>query len=204
MTTINDLYNEFVAACGSNAPRRTRDEVQAKFHRLGYHNYEREGEEFIRRALNDCNNPWPWGGRWREAGQAVRKREVHSIQMTAEEWETVETAAKIDQPPPGAGSREGTAQAWCRRVLLREARRLIDDGDLWHVTSVRAGAVYGHEESRCDECGCAIAEKMIGTVADHPGVRAGDGLRLSDGWVREDDHWIDPASREAERAGKEG
>jgi len=58
----------------------------------------------------------------------ARKREVHSIQMTAEEWQAVEQAAKLDPPAPGSGSREGTAQAWARRTLLAAAEKVRQQG----------------------------------------------------------------------------
>jgi hypothetical protein len=70
---------------------------------------------------------------------------------------------------------------------------------VWHVTGIRCGAVYGHPVCYCDPVGCsALSESMIGFAAEHPGIRRGNVLRLSDGWIAEDDHWIDPAARAKE------
>lgn len=55
---------------------------------------------------------------------AERKRAVHSIQMTPEEWAACESAAALDGGP-GTSERERTAAAWIRRVALKEAERIL-------------------------------------------------------------------------------
>ena len=66
METINDLYNEFVTACGTEAPTRTQDEVQREFRARGGRRYREDGLAFIAAALDDCGeiSGWPWGGEW--------------------------------------------------------------------------------------------------------------------------------------------
>ncbi len=53
-----------------------------------------------------------------------RRRAVHGIQLTPEEWAACEAAAAQDVVL-GAGEREKTAAAWIRRVALREAERIL-------------------------------------------------------------------------------
>lgn len=65
METINDLYNEFVAACGTEAPTRTMDEVQSRFWVVGGSNYREHGQAFLDAAFEGGNpGEWPWGGEW--------------------------------------------------------------------------------------------------------------------------------------------